>query len=191
MSTTQTVYNGSASALPTQKVTNAQRTKQWKESSVNYYINFRYTNGSNLRSDRSRKIINYDLANGIINQSDVQKICDPLGTGSATFSDQFMHHDIISPIVHELLGEESIKPDNTLVYSEAPTDLNRKQEAQKKKLIGLLQQQLMAEIDPSTVDPNNPPPTPEQVLKAEKYNPSDIIESKANKMLKVLKTLDY
>lgn len=182
-----TAYEGSSSALPKQKVPDSQRTEAWKHASVDYYINFRYTNGSNLRSERNRKIINYNLANGIVDQNDVQKLCDPLNTSASTFSDQFMHHDMISPIIHELLGEESTKPDNTLVFSEAPTDLNRKQEAQKKKILGLLQQQLMAEIDPSTIDPNNPPPTPEQVLKAEKYNPSDIIESKANRILKVLK----
>lgn len=178
---------GSTSSLPKQRVTDSQRTENWKKSSMDYYINFRYTNGSNLRSDRSKKIINYDLANGIVNTNDIVKICDPMGTGTLSFDDQFMHHDMISPIIHELLGEEAIKPDNTLVYSESPSDLSRKIEGQKAKIIELLQQQLMAEIDPSTVDPNNPPPTPEQILKAERYSPSDIIESKANKMLKVLK----
>lgn len=182
-----TAINGSASALPKQKVTQGQRTEAWKQASVNYYINFRYTNGSNLRSDRNKKIINYDLMNGIVNMNDLIKICDPLGTGSASFSDQFMHHDMISPIIHELLGEESIKPDNALVFSEAPTDINRKQEGLKGKIVELLKQQLMGEIDPSTIDPNNPPPTPEQVIKAERQSPSDMIESKANRMLKVLK----
>lgn len=178
---------GSTSSLPKQRVTDSQRTENWKKSSMDYYINFRYTNGSNLRSDRAKKIINYDLANGIVNTNDIVKICDPMGTGTLSFDDQFMHHDMISPILHELLGEEAIKPDNTLVYSESASDLTRKTEGLKSKIIEILQQQLMAEIDPSTVDPNNPPPTPEQILKAEKYSPSDIIESKANKMLKVLK----
>jgi len=177
---------GSSSTLPTQRVT-GKRTENWKKSSVDYYIGFMYSNGSNSRSDRNRKIINYDLANGIINQSDVQKICDPLGTGSATFSDQFMHQDKISGPLHLLLGEESEKPDTSLVYSESSSQLSRKQEGLKGKILKLLQQQLMAAVDPSTIDPNNPPPTPEQVLKAEKYNPSDIIESKANKILKILK----
>lgn len=176
-----------SSSLPKQKVTDSQRTKQWREASINYYINFKYTNGSDLRSDRNRKIINYDLANGIVDYNDIQKICDPMGTASGTFSDQFMHLDMLSPIIHELLGEESTKPDNSLVYSEAPTDLNRKLESQKKKILALLEQQLMASIDPSNIDPENPPPTPEQLLKAERYNPSDIIESKANRILKVLK----
>ena len=181
------IDNASSSSLPVQKVTTAQRTKAWKQSSVDYYLNFRYTNGSNLRSDRSKKITNYDLYNGIINKSDVEAICNPLGYTGNTWADKFMHYDKISEPIRLLIGEESAKPDNAMVVSEAPDDINRKQEGLKKKLIQVLQQQLQAEIDPASVDPNNPPPTPEQVLKAEKYSPSDLIESKANRMLKILK----
>ena len=181
------IDNASSSSLPIQKVTTAQRTKAWKQSSVDYYLNFRYTNGSNLRSDRSKKITNYDLYNGIINKSDVEAICNPLGYSGNTWADKFMHYDKISEPIRLLIGEESAKPDNAMVVSEAPDDINRKQEGLKGKLIQVLQQQLQAEIDPASVDPNNPPPTPEQVLKAEKYSPSDLIESKANRMLKILK----
>lgn len=179
--------NASSSSLPSQKVTTAQRTEAWKKSTLDYYLNFRYTNGSNLRTDRSRKITNYDLYNGVINKNDVEAICNPLGYTGNTWADKFMHYDKISEPIRLLIGEESARPDNSIVISEAPDDINRKQSNLKKKLIGLLQQQLMAEIDPSTVDPNNPPPTPEQIIKAEKYSPSDQIESKANRLLKILK----
>lgn len=175
------------STLPIQRISTSKKNKEWKKNSLDYYINFRYTNGSGLRSNRNHKLINYDLANGIVNLNDIQKICDPLGTGSASFENSFMHHDKISPILHELLGEESIKPDNTLVFSEAPDDLNRKQTALKAKILEILTLQLQGQIDPSTIDPENPPPTPEEVIKAESYSPSDIIEKKANKILKILK----
>ncbi len=181
------VANGGQSALPIQKLPDSKKDKNWKERSVDYYTNFRYTNGSSLRSDRNRKIINYNLYNGIINPQDMVKICDPMGVTSGTFSDVFMHLDKISQPLHLLLDDESEMPDNSLVYSEAPDDLNRKQTGLKDKIVKLLQDQLMGEIDPSTIDPNNPPPTPEQVLKAERYSPSDMIESKANRILKILK----
>ena len=44
-----------SSSLPSQKVTEGQRTPAWKKASVNYYSNFRFTNGSDLRSDRNAK----------------------------------------------------------------------------------------------------------------------------------------
>jgi len=178
---------GISSHLPSQKVSNSQRTEEWKKSSLNYYINFRYTNGTNLRSSRNKKIINYDLANGRINIEDIRSLCDPMGSSSGTFSESFMHHDKISPILHELLGEESIKPDNALVYSESSDDITRKGTDLKNRIVESLKQILMGEIDPSTIDPENPPPTPEQILKMERMNPSDMLESKANKMLKILK----
>lgn len=173
--------------LPIQKVTNAERTKQWKQNSVDYYINFRYTNGSGLRTNRNKKLINYDLFNGIVNMNDLMKLADPLGTGSSSFNDTFLYHDKISPIIHELVGEEAIKPDTTLVYSESPDDLNRKQQQIKAKILENLKQRILAAIDPSTIDPNQPLPTPEEIIKNEGYSPSDMIEKKANKVLKVLK----
>lgn len=178
---------GGSSSLPSQKLSMSAKNTAWKHSTMDYYINFRYTNGTNLRSDRVNKITNYDLYNGKINHADVQKICDPLGYTGNTWADRFQHYDKTSEPLRLLIGEESARPDNALVISEAPTDLNRKTESLKAKILEALNQSLMAEIDPSTIDPNNPPPTPEQILKAEKYNPSDIIESKANKMLKILK----
>ena len=59
-------------------------------------------------------------------------------------------------------------PDNWLVYSESPDDLSRKQKQLKDKIVSALQQQLMSEIDPNTIDPNNPPPTPQEILNIEK-----------------------
>lgn len=179
--------NQSSSTLPSQKVTSSQKNTAWKQSSVDYYLNFKNTDGSSLRTDRIRKVVNYDLYNGVINKSDVEAICNPLGYTGNTWADKFMHYDKISEPIRLLIGEESAKPDNVLVISEAPDDINRKQTAFKKKLIEILNQQLMAEIDPASVDPNNPPQTPEQVIKAEKYSPSDMIERKANRLLKILK----
>ena len=146
-----------SSALPSQRVTDKERTKAWKESSLNYYFNFRYTNGTNLRTDRNRKIINYDLANGRVNTADVRTICDPTGESTSTFAESFMHHDKISPILHALLGDESTMPDTALVYSESATDISRKSESLKNKITESLKRLLMAEIDPASVDPNNPP----------------------------------
>lgn len=178
---------GGSSSLPSQKLPMSAKNTAWKHSTIDYYINFRYTNGTSLRSDRVNKITNYDLYNGKINHADVEKICDPLGYTGNTWADRFQHYDKTSEPIRLLIGEESTRPDNAIVISESPTDLSRKSEGIKRKMIEILEQNLMAEIDPTSVDPNNPPLTPEQVLKAEKYSPSDMIESKANKILKILK----
>lgn len=173
--------------LPQQKLPMSQKDKEWGKSCINYYSNYRYTNGSNLRSDRFRKLINYDLYNGKVNHKDIETICDPLGVNtSSTFSARFQHYDIISEPVRLLIGEETKRPDNHIVISESPEDINRKTVQLKAKIFEALEQGLAYQIDPNA-DPNNPPPPPEEILKHEKHTPSDIIESKANKILKVLK----
>lgn len=173
--------------LPQQKLPMSSKDKEWGKSCINYYSNYRYTNGSNLRSDRFRKLINYDLYNGKVNHKDIETICDPLGINTSnTFSARFQHYDIISEPIRLLIGEETKRPDNHIVVSESPDDINRKTSAIKEKIFQALQQGLAYQIDPNA-DPNNPPPPPEEILKHEKYTPSDIIESKANKILKSLK----
>jgi len=175
------------SALPSQKLPKIKKTKEWGKACLNYYSNYRYTNGTTIRTDRFRKLINYDLYNGKINQQDVESICNPLGVTNSTWSSRFQHYDIISESMRLLIGEEHKRPDNSLVISEAPDDVSRKTKGLQQQLVQILEQDLMADIDPSTIDPNNPPPKPEDVVKYERYTPSDIIESKANKILKVLK----
>lgn len=173
--------------LPQQKLPMSQKDKEWGKSCINYYSNYRYTNGSNLRSDRFRKLINYDLYNGKVNHKDIETICDPLGVNtSSTFSARFQHYDIVSEPIRLLIGEETKRPDNHIVVSESPEDINRKTAGVKQRIFDALQQGLAYQIDPNA-DPNNPPPPPEEIVKQEKYTPSDMIESKANKILKVLK----
>lgn len=174
-------------SLPQQKLPMSSKNKEWGKSCINYYSNYRYTNGSNLRSDRFRKLINYDLYNGKVNHKDIEQICDPLGVNTnSTFSARFQHYDIISEPLRLLIGEEAKRPDNFIVVSESPEDINRKTSAIKQKIFDSLQQAMAYQIDPNA-DPNNPPPPPEEILKHERYTPSDLIESKANKLLKVLR----
>jgi len=175
------------SSLPSQKVTKSQRTDSWKKSCVDYFINFRNSNGSDLRSDRNNKITNYNLANGKCDIEEIRKICDPNGDYSGIFSDSFIHHDKISPIIHELLGEEEIKPDSTIVYAETSEYITSKASKLKERLLNSIKSIVEGQMDPNTVDPNNPPETPEEILKIEKMSPSDMLESKSNKLLKILK----
>ncbi len=180
-------YNGNNSSLPSQKIAMSKKGDKWKKDTLNYFINYKSADLSGLRSNKVKKMINYDLYNGKVNQKDIQSICDPLGYAGNTWAERFQHYDIISGPIRLLIGDESSRADTHLVISEGEDDINRKVKSLKDKILAALQQDLMAQIDPSTVDPNNPPQTPEQVLKAETYSPSDMIEKKANKILKILK----
>jgi hypothetical protein len=173
--------------LPKQRLPISQKDETWKQQTIDYYERLSYTSATGNRTSNFTKLVNYDLYNGRFNKADLEYVCNPLGLAENEFPATLQHYDVISPALNLLIGEETKRPDNCLVISESPEDINRKTQALKEKINALLQQELMGAIDPSTIDPNNPPQTPEQILKYEKYNPSDLVESQANKILKSLK----
>ena len=173
--------------LPKQKIPLSQKNDEWKKNTIDYYETLSYTSPSGNRTSNFNKLINYDLYNGRFNKADLEYVCNPLGLTDNEFPATLQHYDVISPAINLLIGEEVKRPDNFIVVSESPEDINRKESQLLDKLKGSLEQILTAEVDPSTIDPNNPPPKPEQILKYEKYNTSDLVESKANKILKSLR----
>jgi len=173
--------------LPKQKLTITQKNEDWKKDVINYYEKLSYGSTTSNRNTNYNKKINYDLFNGKFNKADLEYVCNPLGLNDNEFPATLQHYDIVSPSLNLLIGEEVKRPDNCIVFSESPNDINRKQQRLKDSILSALQQRLVGEIDPSTIDPNNPPPTPEQIVKYEKHNITDLIEAQANKILKYLR----
>lgn len=173
--------------LPKQRIPFSQKDKTWQQQTVDYYERLSYTSATGNRTSNFTKLVNYDLYNGRFNKADLEYVCNPLGLADNEFPATLQHYDVISPALNLLIGEETKRPDNCVIISESPNDINRKNEALKQKINAALEQELLGMIDPSTIDPNNPPQTPEEILKYERHTPSDIIESQGNKILKYLK----
>lgn len=179
--------NPASTVLPIQRKSIKEKGEEWKKQCVNYFERLAFTTFKGKRTTNSAKLINYDLFNGKFNVNDLEYVCNPIGVNADQFPATLQHYDIMSPALMLLMGEETKRPDNTIVVSEGVDSVNRKTKQLKDKITQSLTQSLMGQIDPSTIDPNNPPQPPEEIIKYEKYTPSDLIESKANKMLKVLK----
>lgn len=174
-------------ALPIQKLPFKKKDDDWKKDTMDYFERMSYSSVASNRTTNYNKKINYDLFNGRFNKADLEYVCNPLGLTENEFPATLQHYDIASPSLNLLIGEETKRGDNFIVVSESLSDINRKQEQLKNTIVAALQQKLMGEIDPSTIDPNNPPPTPEQIVKYQKHNITDLIESQANKILKFLR----
>lgn len=172
--------------LPKQKIPISQKTEDWKKDTVNYYERLSYSSTTSNRNTNYNKRINYDLFNGKFNKADLEYVCNPLGMSDNEFPATLQHYDVVSPPLNLLSGEESKRNDNFIVYSESPTDINRKQKGLKDKIIYMLQKTLAEQIDPSA-DPNQKPETPADIIKYEKDNVTDLVESQANKILKYVK----
>lgn len=173
--------------LPRQKLPLSQKGKKWREDCVNYYETLSYTNYSGNRSSNYRKLVNYDLFNGRFNAKDLQYVCNPLGlTTGQEYPARMEHYDIISPAINVLLGEELSRPDNARVISESTDVISRKTDIIKQKIRQKLEELFLAEVDPASIDPENPPKF-EELEQYNNYNFEDLVESQANKILRNLK----
>lgn len=172
--------------LPIQKLPRSKKNKDWAKACINYYTNYRYSDGTNLRSSRFNKKVNYDLYNGKVHYNDVERICDPLGVETKMWADKFQHYDVISEPIRLLIGEEAKRPDNSIVICESSEDLTRKQEAAKANAIRMIEEEIARELEAQgqQMDPNNLPEPLQKLKKYDAYTTPDIIESKANKLLK-------
>lgn len=173
--------------LPQQKLTLKEKNEAWKKATLDYFIKYTLNTDSNNRSSNTRKLINYNLFNGIFDKKDLEYVCNPLGLSETDYPATLQHYDIISPYIMLLLGEEESRPDNFIVVSESKDVVNRKNEKLKKQILEYLEQQIAEVIQTPPGEEQKPIEPPTEILKYAKYNISDMIEIKANKILKVLK----
>lgn len=173
------------STLPQQKISRAaKRSKEWQTQTIDYFERMARVTTTGNRSGNWKKLVNYELFNGRFNREDLEYVVNPMGIAGAEFPATLQHYDIISPAIMLLIGEEAAREDVQLVVSEGPDDIDRKKANIAQKVKEALYNEIRVEL--GEVDPNEVA-TPEQILKYEKYSTSDLIESQANKLLKVLK----
>lgn len=172
--------------LPQQRIPFSKKNEEWKKATMDHLERLSYTTATGVRTSNFNKLVNYDLYNGRFNKADLEYVCNPLGLAGNEFPATLQHYDVVTPAFNLLIGEETQRPDNTIVISESPEDINRKEQSFKDKIMSLLQQEIEASLNG---DEKNKPDDKayEQLLKYDNYNISDIVESQANKILKTLK----
>jgi len=172
-------------SLPIQKLPFSKKNESWKKDTIDYYERMSYSSATSIRNTNNTKKINYDLFNGKFNIKDLEYVCNPLGLSDHEFPATLQHYDVSSPPLNLLLGEETKRNDNFIIFSESINDINRKQSELKSRIVEALKLKLQSEIEP---DPQTGQiPTPEEIIKYEKHNVTDLIESQANKILKYIK----
>jgi len=99
------------SDFPAQQLPLSQKTKEWKENCVDGIIG----RGNSFAEERDRMRTDYDLYNGIFNESDLKYVTNPFKVDDS-FPATLQNFNIIRPKINLLLGEESKRPNNILVY---------------------------------------------------------------------------
>lgn len=94
-------------SFPAQKKTLAQKTDEWGEDCMKAAIDIADSDTSKIRKTKREKQINYDLVNGFIDESDIEKAFNPMGIRGVNFPAKIQNYPIEISKLNVLKGEES------------------------------------------------------------------------------------
>lgn len=97
----------STNGFPSQKKSLKEKTDKWYRDCIDAAEKICIYNGEMIRQSFFNKKANYDLANDILNNDDVERITNPFKISGITFPAKMQNYPIANPKIDLLLGEES------------------------------------------------------------------------------------
>ena len=166
------MYLGS-NKIPQQKLALSKKTKKWRESCVEAYIDLS-TAGYSERRDWLKTL--YDYYNGVIDEADYRYVLKPYGKSRSNFPSKMRNYPIIKPIIDLLLGEKSKRPLNYTVTVQNSDAHSVKEQAFMDIMMKNFQQQFVNTMNAKgamTDQPSQEVETPEHIAKMFEMNYSD------------------
>jgi hypothetical protein len=124
--------------FPAQKKSDSKKTKEWMKACIESAEDEAVYRDEKIRTTHQNKVVNYNLANDILDPADMQRICNPFKLNVSDFPAKPQNYPILNPAADTLVGEEikrrfdwKLKAANPNAYSEGEDELN----AQAKSLI--------------------------------------------------------
>ena len=179
--------------FPAQKVPMSKKTKEWKESCVDYIIGHSASSrNGNSRSREEEMQTYYDLYNSIYNEKDLKYVTNPFKQDDG-FPATAQDYNIIKPKIDLLLGEETKRPFNFRVVRTSDIATSNLQDKAKQLLIDYVQASIMSKLGPEEQAryqealQSGEIMTPEQIQKYLTKDYKDIAEIAAQHSLNYLK----
>ena len=93
--------------FPQQKLLMTEKTEEWGKECIEASLGIITHDTSRIRKTKATKKINYDLANGIIDETDIEKAFNPMGLRGVQFPAKIQNYPIELSKFNVLKGEES------------------------------------------------------------------------------------
>ena len=178
--------------LPRQRISRAKKNKSWGKANIDDLEKLADTETYNGRSSKSKKQINYDLFNGILDPEDFEHVVNPYGFKEGEFPATLQHYDIISPKINLLLGEEVRRPFNFRAVSVNEDAISEMEIGEKKAITAAYTEYIKSIVEGA--DPAEAEAKIKGIDKYLKYSFSDVRERTSNHILKYLmreESLEY
>lgn len=189
------MVNKSIGSMPLQKLPMSKKTKEWKQSCVDYIIGkagFEGGGSNNGRTKYEEMQTYYDLYNSIYNEKDLLYVTNPFKQKDG-FPATAQDYNIIKPKIDLLLGEETKRPFNFRVVRTSDIATSEVQETAKQMLTDYVMATIMSKLGPEEAQryqqalQTGEIMTPEQIEKYISRDYKDIAETTAQHSLNYLK----
>ena len=126
--------------LPPQQLPFNKKNKVWRKKHLDWADSKTFFNYSLVRKSVIHKKINYDLLNGKLHMSDLEKIVNPENIQAGFTPDSIQHYPIINSKLRVLIGEESKRVFDFKVVVTNPNAVTEIENNKKQELLLRLQE---------------------------------------------------
>jgi len=133
------------SQFPPQKLPKAKKTEAWGKKCIDAAEDLAIFRNSGIRESYANKLANYNLANDILDTSDIEKVCNPLGLSQATFPAKMQNYPIANPKIDLLAGEERKRRFNWQVRVTNDDAISQKEDSKKDMINNHIMEMVKAE----------------------------------------------
>ena len=132
------------SVFPAQKLPLSSKTEQWKEACVDGIVG----REAGFGVERERMKTAYDLYNGIFKEEDLKYVTNPFKVDDS-FPASLQNFNIIRPKINLLLGEQSKRPNNIIVYQTNEDAGKQMKDKMKKMILDAMFEDIQKNTDPN------------------------------------------
>jgi len=173
--------------FPSQKLPKSKKTKKWAEDCIKAAEDLAIFRYSGIRESYRNKLINYNLANDVLNTEDIETVCNPMGIKEATFPAKMQNYPIANPKIDLLVGEERKRKFDWKVRVINDDAISEKEDVKKQQLFQLMSQKIQSEA----FDEQEAQKELQELQKFHLYDYQDLRERTATQILEYLYKVNH
>jgi len=166
--------------MPSMVVAEKEKTQEWCEQVLHAIVSYMGIEDGAYSSSRTKDIRNYQIYNGVLNQSDYKYITEQYGL---TYPARLVNYPIITPKVDLLIGEEIRRPVDMKVTTVNKDAVIRKHDHKvglmMRELLNDFHNEIREQMNIDVLDEGQGMPVPEDIETYMKYNYREMIEETA------------
>ena len=124
--------------FPQQKLPMSEKTEEWGKQVIEASLSIITNDTSKIRKSKASKKLNYDLANGIIDETDIEHAFNPMGIRGVQFPAKIQNYPIELSKFNVLKGEESKRRFDWRVRVVNEDAVSAKEESLREQVFNLI-----------------------------------------------------